>query len=277
MAIGTDLLNSITGNTETAYLVVDDYRDLCTPVQKATIAAGLSKGLSAAQALQEGVSSALAAAAAVKQAAADALAAGVPASSVPTGYTKKYFKVQFNPSELTLNGMLEREAKQDAQAGKTGKRTTTDAVQRPTITMTVRLYFDDVCQSDAFMGEKFTSGASVQTVVNAVSMLSGKVYSVQPQVEALIAALRNEYTRTITFYWGKFSFSGQLSNVGAQYTMFSTSGRPVRAVVSLRIYQELDPAKISSWYTDFTNTFKGGGLSLTGAAQKVGNLLNINL
>ena len=273
MAIGTDLLNSVIGNTETAYLVVEDLRSLCAPKKKDPLSKLFGSVASAVGEV------ATAAAEAANAATSAVLGGGTSELPVTEGAKKKYFKVQFNPSELTLNGMLERTAKQDAQAGaqQKGKRTTTDAVQRPTITMTVRLYFDDVCQSDAFMGEKFTSGLSVQTAVNAVSMLSGKVYSVQPQVEALIAALRNEYTRTITFYWGKFSFSGQLSNVGAQYTMFSTSGRPVRAVVSLRIYQELDPAKISSWYTDFTNTFKGGGLSLTGAAQKVGNLLNMNL
>lgn len=271
MSIGTDLLNSVVGNTETAYLVVEDLRSLCKPKKKDPLSKLFS---SVADAVGDAVS---AATEAVNTATSAVLGGGTSELPVTEGAKKKYFKVQFNPSELTLNGMLERTAKQSAQAGESSKRTATDAVQRPTITMTVRLYFDDVCQSDAFMGEKFTSGLSVQTVVNAVSMLSGKVYSVQPQVEALIAALRNNYTRTITFYWGKFSFSGQLSNVGAQYTMFSTSGRPVRAVVSLRIYQELDPAKISSWYTDFTTTFKGGGLSLTGAAQKVGNLLNMNL
>ena len=271
MAIGTDLLNSVIGNTETAYLVVEDLRSLCVPKKKDPLSKLFG---SVADAVGQAAS---AAADAVNAATSAVLGGGTSELAVTEGAKKKYFKVQFNPSELTLNGMLERESKQNAQAGQTGKRTATDAVQRPTVTMTVRLYFDDMCQSDAFMAEKFSSGVSVQTVVNAVSMLSGKVYSVQPQVEALIAALRNNYTRTITFYWGKFSFSGQLSNVGAQYTMFSTSGRPIRAVVSLRIYQELDPAKISSWYTDFTNTFKGGGLSLTGAAQKVGNLFNVNL
>ena len=271
MAIGTDLINSITGNTETAYLVVEDNRSQCIPKKKDPLSKLFG---SVADAVGEAAS---AAASAVNTATSAVLGGGTSELPTTKGATKKYFKVQFNPSELTLNGMLERSAKQNAQAGEEGKRTATDAVQRPTITMTVRLYFDDVCQSDAFMGEKFTSGLSMQTVVNVASMLSGKVYSVQPQVEALIAALRNNFTRTITFYWGKFSFSGQLSNVGAQYTMFSISGRPIRAVVSLRIYQELDPTKVNPWYTDFTNTFKGSSLSLTGAAQKVGNLLNFNL
>lgn len=271
MAIGKDLINSVIGNTETAYLVVEDLRSLCVPKKKDPLSKLFG---SVASAVGQAAS---AAASAANAATAAVLGGGASELPVTQGATKKYFKVQFNPSELTLNGMLEREAKQDAQAGSSGKRTATDAVERPTITMDVQLYFDDMCQSDAFMGEKFSSGVSVQTVVNAVSMLSGKVYSVQPQVEALLAALRNNYTRTITFYWGKFSFSGQLSNVGAQYTMFSIAGRPIRAVVSLRIYQELDPAKISSWYTDFTSTFKGGGMSLTGAAQKVGNLFNMNL
>ena len=110
-----------------------------------------------------------------------------------------------------------------------------NANARPAISLSMRLYFDEVNLADSFMWEKFTSGVSVQTGVNiatAVAGAKGKVWTVQTQVEGLVAALRNLYTRKVYFHWADFTFGGQLQTVMAQYTMFSTSGRPVRAVVS---------------------------------------------
>ncbi len=76
-------------------------------------------------------------------------------------------------------------------------------------------------------------------------------------MEGLVAALRNPYTRNITFRWAKFSFTGQLNTINAQYTMFSPSARPIRAKVNMRLHQELDPDKLQDWYADFDDAFPG--------------------
>jgi len=277
MSVGSAILDNLRGNAETAYLVVRDYRSFAQQVGSSVINKAVQGGASPLAALKKGASTAASAVNGVRQAAANALQTGDTAATALTRHQSKYFKVQFIPSELQLNGMAGHESVQDAAARDGNKTTYTDSTQKPTITLSVTLYFDQMNHADAFMMDKFKSGASVETVTNAIAVLSGKEYTVQPQVEALIGALRNNYTRDITFYWGKFSFSGQLSDIRANYTMFSTSGRPIRAQVALRIPQELDPALLSSWYADFAQSFQDGSKSLTNGLQKVGNLFNINL
>ena len=112
-------------------------------------------------------------------------------------------------------------------------------------------------------------------MATGISKLTGKTWSVQPQVEALLGAIYNNYTRYITFCWTDFSFTGYLSNVGAQYTMFSTSGKPIRAVVALRIQQEMDPVNIQSWSGDLNKAFSSTGIS--SVASSLGNILNVKL
>lgn len=277
MGVGTDMGNSLIGNVETAYLVVDDYREACEAIESGIASMkGLSAGLSAALSTMEFN----------RKCTARQLAAGTPPEAVITGNQPKYFKVQFNPSQLQLNAALSPESKLDAQISPKGvKRTVADANQKPTITLSVALTFDDTNLSDAFMAEKFTSGlggtATLATnAASAAATSKGKTWTVQPQVEALLAALRNNYTRYITFYWSDFSFAGQLISVSAQYTMFSTQGRPIRATVYLRIRQEMDPGTLNTWYRDFTDSFTddyGQSASLTSNTQKMGNLLNVNL
>lgn len=258
MGILGDLADSVTGNVETAYLVVDDYRALCRANQNQG-GTGVQKG------------------------AAAALTGGAAATkSTSAKKDTKYFKVQFNPAQFQLNAAVTQETKLDAQSGGTeGRRTVADAHQKPTITLSVALLFDDTNLSDAFMGEQFTVGAGAiatlaTNAVSAAATIRGKRWSVQPQVEALLAALRNSYTRFLTFYWADFAFAGQLTAVSAQYTMFSTSGRPIRATVNLRMRQELDPEHLNTWYREFTDSF-GASIRLSGAAQAVGNVLNLNL
>ena len=277
MSVGSAILDNLRGNTEHAYLVVRDYRAFAQQVGSGVMNRALQGGASPMAALQRGAATAANAVSGVSQAASAALQSGNTSATALTRHQPKYFKVQFNPSELQLNGIAGYESVQNAVAQNKNKRTYTDSPKKPTITLSVNLYFDQMNHADAFMMDKFRSGASVETVTNAIALLSGKEYSVQPQVEALIGALRNNYTRDITFYWGKFSFSGHLSDIRANYTMFSTSGRPVRAQVLLRMHQELDPELVSTWYSDFAQSFQGGSKSLTSGLQKVGNLLNINL
>ena len=109
--------------------------------------------------------------------------------------------------------------------------------------------------------------------------LAGKeeVHSVQSQVEALVATLRNAYTRTISFRWADFSFIGQLNTVRANYTMFSPSGRPIRAQVLLRIQHEMDPTMLQGWYNSFDQAFGGDTKNLVKPEQDRSALLNLSL
>ena len=58
---------------------------------------------------------------------------------------------------------------------------------------------------------------------------------VKQQVEGLLAALRNKYTRKVSLIWGTLSYSGYLNTVQASYVMFHAKGSPLRAEVQVGI------------------------------------------
>ena len=262
MSIGSDFASSVTGNIETALLVIHDYRGMANTSAEARL--GQAGNLKALAELR-------------RDATADALKTG----QTPTypGSQDKVLKVQFNPSQLTLNSSAMPKSRKDATSGSSR----TMAVEDARLNLTVRLYFDDMDTFDAFMWEKFTSGLSVKGVANAVKLgmdakgKESKPHTVQWQVESLISALRNPYTRTISFRWADFAFIGQLNAVYANYTMFSTSGRPVRAEVVLRIRHEMDAQMLHHWYKNFEKAFGGDTGNLVKTEQNYSALLNLSL
>lgn len=262
--IGQQALSSLTGNIETALLVIHDYRDKADQLRS-----GAENGGRNAQVLSAIADTRI-------RATADALVTGT-APTYPYSQDRT-FRVQFNPSELRLNAAAFPKSQQDATTG----QSRTMAVETARLNLTVMLYFDDMDTYDAFMAEKFTVGMSAQTVSNAAKMGmdgagNGKVHSVQSQVEALVATLRNPYTRTISFRWADFVFIGQLNTVRANYTMFSPSGRPIRAQVLLRIQHEMDPNMLHNWYSSFEKAFGGDTSNLVKTEQDMSNLLNLSL
>lgn len=198
-------------------------------------------------------------------------------TSTTSTQTTRRFMVQFNPSELTLDANSHRKPRKDAETG----RVITEGENEPHIYLATRLYFDDVEPYDAFMAEKLTvnpSTAAVANTLNTAQTLRGKnVHTVQPEVEALIAALRHPGTRRVTFRWADFVFCGTLQNVHAEYTMFSVSGRPIRAVVSLKLQHDMDSANRQFWYDAYNTAFGNGAKNLTKFQQNASNLLNVNL
>lgn len=258
--IAKGALNTLTGNIESAQLIIHDYRDIAAKSKAGSKAMPNTDLLAALN--NERI-------AATKAALDSGTAPSYPNSR------DKTFKVQFNPSELTLNASSIPYVMPDAIDDKSRAI----IVEDPKLIMSVMLYFDAMETYDSFMAEKFTSGLSTKGISNAVKMgmdVANKKEkpSVRPQVEALVAALRNPYTRTISFRWADFSFIGQLTAVQARYTMFSTSGRPVRAQVLLRLYHEMDPVMLHNWYKNYEEIFKGDATSLIKAGQNVENLLN---
>ncbi len=261
MSIGQQALASLTGNIETAYLVIHDYRK-CEPKSSNKNGTGNETLKNASKECVE--------------AAKEALKGKQEISE--RKIVDRTFKVQFNPSELRVNASALAQNKSDTTKDQSRTIATADA----SLMLTVRLYFDAMNTYDAFMWDKFTLGASVQTIHNIAGIateVAGKkeVKSVRRQVEALVAAVRNPDTRTISFRWAEFSFTGLLSTVQANYTMFSTSGHPVRAEVILRIKHKMDPNQIRSWTASFDKAFRGDTQSLVTPGQTTANLLNLVL
>lgn len=243
------------GNVETAMLVIHDYRET-------------------AEAFSGVLSNA---AGTVGKLTSSVLASGQPP---PQGGSRdRIMRVKFNPSKLTVNASAIPLSKKNAE----NAESRTISAEQANLNLTTVLFFDDMDTYDSFMWDKYVTGLGtlegLASVGKAAMSQAGqrKAHSVQPEVESLLAALRNPYTRLITFCWNDFVFTGMLNTVQSRYTMFSSSGRPVRAQVLLRIQHEMRSSMLGSWYASFEKAFGGGAADLVRAGQKVGNLLNLNL
>ena len=276
---------SLTGNIEKAIIEILDERELgkAKKVQVTTPKprTATSSGISSAAANVKGVADAISKGDAGNMDAARQL---LEKQRLTTGklVKKKRFEVKFNPSHITFQGIGGGKINKinNAAGGEVDMK-----YQRmnPRIQMNVQLLFDDYERTEAFMLEKFSdTTAMVRTgVVGSASMITGRKKSVQTQVEGLIGAIRNDYTRKISFYWGMMKYQGIITNVSAEYTMFSTDGAPIRANVNLGILlvdDTITDNNMGQWRTSYQTVFGKDGITGAGSImQNAGNLLNINL
>ena len=280
--IMAELGKSVTGNVESALLKIEDDRGTKALIKPS---AGIGKSRSIATLAVSGLKM-------VAKATQDKMIIKMSEkilSAKPDAKetdSTKYFHVQFNPSELAIYGRCEEVQKSNAQAE--GAHGTSDSALKPQfLELSLNLIFDHVNTYDAFLFNKMTMGMSTAGVTNAASAASsanGKTWSVQPEVEGLLAALRNPETRKVTFAWNDFSFQGLLNDVAATYTMFSVSGRPIRARVELRIRQDLSEGATNDWIKNFEAVFgdqkdqePNRTSSYVRTQQKMGSLLNLDL
>lgn len=151
----------------------------------------------------------------------------------------KKFTVQFNPSSIRVNARGGGRVPVSNFGKEGSNQLGTIQFKRldPYITVNFTLMFDALNQADAFMEERFTLGATtlVKNVATAAVEAAGKEYTVKPQVEGFLAAIRDEYHRPMIFRWGKLMYSGVLNSVSGRYTMFNTAGNPIRAEVEINM------------------------------------------
>ena len=188
------------------------------------------------------------------------------------GETRRLFTVQFNPNSLQLSGnaggLIQKTDYTENMEDKKGG--VSYAVGATNISLSVSLLFDHCDAQDAFMSDKFSLAPTTVATGIAKAALTPtglKKVSVQKEVEGFIAALRNRYTRLITFHWGEFNYSGILRNVSATYTMFNVLGEPVRANVSLNIScadGEQYPNSLTVWQERYKTAFKAHEARLKG-------------
>ncbi|MCR4591190.1 MAG: hypothetical protein K5668_10270 [Lachnospiraceae bacterium] len=199
-----------------------------------------------------------------------------------TGAQKRLFMVQFNPTTLQLSGHSGGLIQELDYSAHGKERSASYSVGNTTISLSVNLLFDSCDPQDAFMSDKMNLSPTAVGTGIAKGVMTGlgkKQVTVQKQVEGFISALRNRFTRLITFHWGEFNYSGILRNVGATYTMFNVTGEPVRASVDLSIMcadKEMYPNSLAVWQERYKKAFKlNKSRSYVKAEQKVGNLLNL--
>lgn len=192
----------------------------------------------------------------------------------------RVLEVQYNPSSIQIQANAEEQPLLRLQQNL--DESVPNQLQRPpSVTLHVDLFFDAVNLSDSFMWEQFTLGLSGQTVTNIASLAAknaGKVWSVQDQTNGLLGAMMNKNTRFMIFKWADMTFSGELTEAIAKYTMFSTTGRPVRSTVTLRITQNVESQDdIKYWKNAFdkviSNSLERKSKSVMDSIQ---NLMSFN-
>ena len=201
--------------------------------------------------------------------------------SVPS-ITQNVFQVQFNPNSLRLSA---------SGGGRVpitnylaGGGTITYGSMDPNITLSVTLLFDAVNNQDAFFQDKFSLSTTslAKGIATGAQILKGKSYSVQPQVEGFIGALRwPERRKNVKFAWGTLCYEGYLNNVSSTYTMFSSTGNPIRAEVTLNLLVTGTEEAMNAWYNKYVTVLnqaasKGtGAITNTGLSNQMTNLLNL--
>ena len=198
-----------------------------------------------------------------------------------TGHAKTYrFEVQFNPNEIHLNGYGGEELPiQNFGAARVGPdgtplpplpdqsglnaqaRGSHMAPADTRIEMNFTIIFDKCDPQDAFYSDKFAPNlVSIgKGVAKGVAKgLGKKDYSVQPEVEALTAVVRDKNKRLAHFTWGDMTYQGIINSINAEYQMFNVNGEPIRAAVSINmvLFDETEiGANVNIWQKEYTKDF----------------------
>lgn len=171
----------------------------------------------------------------------------------------KRIKVQFNPSEIMIEGQgggLTQVSNFGAKTekGSENQKALSYSKVQPRVSVNIPLVFDRENNTDCF--SKLDLNLSLTNIAKtAASVIKNEEYTVQPQVEGFLAALYMEKTREVDFSWGTMSYTGILNQINVQYTMFSPSGNPVRAVVSISLLC-VDPSISGGDRGDWGEKFK---------------------
>lgn len=202
--------------------------------------------------------------------------------------SKKQFQVQFNPSDLQIEGhgggrMATTAFNNTDEHGRSGPAAIDFKPVPIYINLNVKLLFDNMNANECFLSAKTNIAPSemAKSLIKTGLSAAGKnrKMTVQQEVEGLIAALRSPYTRCITFNWGDMSYTGVLNRVAAQYTMFNSSGIPVRAVVQLSLVcadETVSPNSLGRWQDEYEKAFGAGSQSLVSWTQKAGSMFNFS-
>ncbi len=200
----------------------------------------------------------------------------------PAGY--HVIQVKYNPSKISLSAA--GGSFMEAGAGGAGTNTLTQITMPTQTVMRVELVFDDENHPDAFLWEKYTNltaGALVSDAAALGKTIMGKEYSVQAQIEGMIALLSQSETRQVVFYWSDLSYAGEVTSVEAKYTMFNPQGNPIRGIVTLSIQQggEDEPQSGVYWdkafdtlFVDEKNRAAQAMDRFSGALDSMGSIIN---
>mgnify|MGYP003312045109 CR=1 FL=1 len=188
-------------------------------------------------------------------------------------------EVQYNPSTLRLNAHGGNQMMPGPGGG--GVSLQMQSTIPAMTTLSVQLLFDKVNPQDAFMSDKFTNvttpGAIVSDIAGGIKTGVMGGYSIQQQVEALIALILQAESREVVFYWGDMAFAGEIINMEASYTMFNPEGDPIRAVFSMTIKEggQAEDADGEKYWDDAYLALLQGRSAVDKVTAGLGNILNL--
>ncbi len=283
-ALGQNLASSFSGNIPKAILCVRKM-----PTQKMSAQDSWADTVNAAAGLQEELLAKTKMALEGSQTFGSLTKGGMMEDS---GYFA--IEVQYNPSSIHMETLAGRQV--DYSGGNLGGKSInqqTEVTQPVSTTMSFQLIFDDMNPFDAFMLENLAP----TTVGNTVSLAGGLKkmttddmakggYSVQTQVDGLMALLTQTETRQVIFFWAQMCFRGELTSVNTRYTMFNKDGNPIRGVADLTICQGEDPRfgyDTTYWDEAFSKAFGNEeenevrGMADQWSRKLNNNFLNLNL
>lgn len=303
MGVGTSIVNSILGTTAKAglliyrpadsfYTALNEYRALekkkvddelektAVAAQKATLAASIDMLITARMA-----TAGLGVTALYKAVmSGDSVASTIAKKALFNGY--KYYEFQYNPETIDLSGQQGSfMARQGAPSSGLNELSMTNIDAETKLAF--KVIFDQVNSHDAFMADKLrlTSGTDI---LNTITMFCN-TYSVQGDVDGLLAITTQPVTRRVIFCFGRMFFSGEVEAVTARYTMFSPSGRPVAAEVDFSIRQSRNcqvkttQAELNQYDNGYWDRAVEDFFGKAGEDSKIdlrpfglGNLLNLN-
>jgi hypothetical protein len=259
-ALGNDLL----GNPKKAFLII--HKDTGKALDSVSIAKKTESALAVATAGDT----------------VGLTAAALKASMLTQGIMDFHIlRVQYNPSSLTISANATSMDMKSLQQGNIEDSMIVQNSRPPSVVLGVQLIFDAVNNKDAFMFEKFRLSPT-DIAADIAGAILGREYTVQPQTNALLAMVMRDSTRVVTFKWAEMTFTGEVTEISARYTMFSVSGKPIRSVVNLRLTQLVESTADSKyWDTAFDNCFGGAYTPKDSGGKRAtdtfGNLINLGL
>lgn len=222
---------------------------------------------------------------------------------------KMAFTVQFNPATLRFSGMggdLVNKMSFGGESKKGSEMASAVSYEevKPRITMRVRLIFDEVTWADmdygvatkaqalvaATAGSAATTGnfgvsaaqIAAVTAMDAFELGAKKTirstmgaHKVRERTEAFLALCRRDATNTVEFAWGHMLYRGVISNVSAEYSMFTSAGEPLRSSVEFEMVlldDEVDPTSLGRWEKAYQELFEDSS-SAAGMMQSIGESL----
>ena len=216
-----------------------------------------------------------------------AMAGGLSGAAAAAQVTQYHvLEVQYNPSSISLQANADsipiQYLQQNLDSG-----IPTQLQRPPSVVLSVELVFDAMNIFDSFMWDKFTSGVSAQSITNIATAAAknkkenARVWSVKAQTNGLLAALMRDSTRTVIFKWADMTFSGEITEVQARYTMFSPTGRPVRSIVRLNITQQVKSTADTQYWDNAMDQLIASSSTTSSQSgfaavkQSLGGLINI--